>query len=371
VGPGSFALTLQRVQVELIRVRIPLLRVFTSARDTVVDKEALLVRVRIGDVDGWGECVAQAAPTYLPETIDSARLSLRDHLVPRLFAGASYDEVRGNATAKAALEAALLDARLRADGISLATHLGATATAIPAGVAVGLQPDLGQLRELVAMYVAQGYRRIKCKIEPGCDVNVAAAASEAAGPDVAIAVDANGSYLPSDRGALRDLDALALQCIEQPFAPHATAEHAALARELRTPICLDESITSAAAARDAFARDAADAVSIKPGRVGGLAEALRIHDACVAAGRPALAGGMIETGVGRAALVALAALPGFTMTGDCSASDRYFADDLTEPFVLENGALRVPKGPGIGVTVRPEQLARYTIASERLTPADS
>jgi O-succinylbenzoate synthase len=358
------------VLVELIRVRLPLVHAFTSARDTVVDKDALLVRVRIDGIDGWGECVAQATPTYLGETIDSARLALRDHLVPRVLAGRSCDDVRGNATAKAALECALLDARLRADGTSLATHLGATARTIPAGVAVGLQPDPGVLRDLIASYVEQGYRRVKCKIEPGRDVDVVAAARGAAGPHVDLAVDANGSYSPADTGALRELDPAGLQCIEQPYGPHAIADHAALGRELRTPICLDESITSATGARDALQRGAAGAVSIKPGRVGGLAEAVRVHHACVAAERPALAGGMLETGIGRAALVALAALPGFTMTGDCSASSRYFDDDLTEPFVLHDGALRVPDGPGLGVDVRPEQLARYTIASETITSAD-
>jgi O-succinylbenzoate synthase len=355
----------------LIRVRIPLVHAFVSARDTVVDKEALLVHVRIDGVDGWGECVAQATPTYLGETIDSARLALRDHLVPRLLAGHSCDDVRGNATAKAALECAVLDARLRAEGTSLAAHLAAKQTTIPAGVAVGLQPDLGALRDLVASYVEQGYGRVKCKIEKGRDVDVVAAARDAAGPDVALAVDANGSYAPSDAGALRALDAFGLQCIEQPFAPEAIDAHAALADALVTPICLDESIASAADACDAFARGAADAVSIKPGHVGGLAEAVRVHDACVAANRPALAGGMLETGIGRAALVALAALPGFTLTGDCSASDRYFADDLTEPFALRDGALRVPDGPGLGVTVREEQLARYTVARETITPAGS
>jgi o-succinylbenzoate synthase len=190
------------------------------------------------------------------------------------------------------------------------------------------------------------------------------------GEDFELAVDANGSYTVADEPALRALDAFGLQCIEQPFAPDALRDHVALASHLDTRICLDESVRSAALARDAIELGAAQIVSLKAARVGGLEETKRLHDVCVAAGVPALAGGMLETGVGRAALLAVAALPGCTETGDCSATARYFgADgDITEPFELVDGALRVPTGPGLGIEVRPDRLAAVTIAHERIEP---
>jgi o-succinylbenzoate synthase len=191
------------------------------------------------------------------------------------------------------------------------------------------------------------------------------------GDGVPLAADANGSYTLADATTLATLDPFDLQCLEQPLAADALADHAALAARIRSPLCLDESVTSATVARDAITCGAARVVSIKPARLG-ITEARAVHDVCVAAGVPAVAGGMLETGIGRAVLVALAALPGFTMTGDCAASDRYFgADgDLTEPFVLHDGRLGVPVGPGLGITVRPEQLARFTVARERILAKD-
>jgi O-succinylbenzoate synthase len=192
------------------------------------------------------------------------------------------------------------------------------------------------------------------------------------GSEVLLAADANGSYdLDGARRLLADTDDLDLQCIEQPCAPEAVTAHAALVASGRTPICLDETITSLATARDAMERRACDVVAIKVGRLG-IDGARRVHDACVSAGVAALAGGMLETGIGRAALLAVAALPGFTFTGDCSASERYFGvdGDLTEPFVLEAGRLRVPTSAGLGVDPLPDRLARFTVARERITRRD-
>jgi O-succinylbenzoate synthase len=352
--------------VELLRVRIPLVQPFRTAKGTTGTKEALLVHVRTDAADGWGECAAPAVPSYTADTIDTCRTALRDYLVPLLVAGAAADrDVPGHTPARAALECALLDAELRAAGVSLATHLGAVRDRVDAGVAIGLCDD-GELHALVEHYVAQGYRRIKCKIAPGRDVAVVKTARAAAGDAVALAADANGSYTPAGTDALAALDEYSLQCLEQPLAPDAIVDHATLARAIATPICLDETVTSARVATDAIALGACAAVSVKPARVGGLAEAVRVRDACAAAGVPALAGGLLETGIGRAALVALAALPGFTMTGDLSASERYFGPDgdLTEPFVLDRGQLRVPTGPGLGVEVRTDRLAQCTVARE-------
>jgi O-succinylbenzoate synthase len=356
--------------VELFRVRLPLVVAFRSAHGTRSFKEALLVRVVTHDGAGWGECSAESEPTYMADTIDSSRAALRDHLIPRAGAGAPLDDVRGHAPARAALECALLDARLRAAGVSLASHLGATRATIPAGVAVGLSDDEHAFRALLASYAEAGYRRVKCKIEPGRDVDVVRSARAELGDAFEIAVDANGSYTLADAPVLQALDAFNLQCIEQPLAPDALLDHVALGSRLDTRICLDESITGAASARAALELGAAQIVSLKAARLGGLEETRRVHDVCVAAGLPALAGGMLETGVGRAALLAVAALPGCTEIGDCSATARYFgADgDITEPFELVDGVLSVPTRPGLGVEVRPDRLAAVTIAYERLEP---
>jgi O-succinylbenzoate synthase len=358
-------------EVELLRVQLPLVVPFRTARNTTAVRDALLVRVHTEAGIGWGECTAMLTPEYDGETLDGEQAALRDLLVPRAFAGVSPDDVPGHRAAHAALECALLDAQLRGDGISLAAWLGAERTTVAAGVAVGLTDSVDALCELVGAYVDAGYRRVKCKIEPGNDVN-ALRAARAAFAHVQLAADANGSYGVDD--ALRlfgEIDDLALQCVEQPCAAEAVAAHTALVDEFDTPVCLDETIVSVAAADDAIARRACDAIAIKVGRVG-IADAKRVHNACLHAGVGALAGGMLETGVGRAALVAVAALPGFTMAGDVSASERYFGvdGDITEPFVLENGTLRVPTGPGLGVEPIPDRLERYLVARERITARD-
>ena len=331
-------------------------------------KDALLVRVVTDDAEGWGECAAEVAPTYAAETLDGARLVIRDHLAPRLFAGAGFDDIRGNHFARYAVGIAHLDAQLRASNQSFAAFLGATRLHVPAGVAIGLTDTDAELRALAAAYVGAGYRRLKLKIEPGADREVVAAVRAEVGEDVVVAVDANGSYDLGRSDALRALDDFGLQCVEQPLAPDALHDHAVLARTLRTRVCLDESITSARIAADALRSHSCAVVNVKPGRIGGWSEARAVHDACVDAGAPAIIGGMLETGVGRAVNVALAALPGFTEAGDLSASDRYFAEDLTEPFVLEDGELRVPDGAGIGVTPRADRLLQCTVAREILEP---
>jgi len=341
---------------------------FRTASGTTAVKDALLVRVVTHDAEGWGECTAQSTSAYAPETIDTARLALRDQLVPRLFAGARFDPVRGHHAAKAALTGAVLDAQLRARGIALATHLGSSAADVEAGVAVGMHEDLRALVARIAGYVSEGYRSVKLKIAPGHDVDVVAAVRAEIGPSVTLQVDANGSYALADTDHLQRLDAFDLACFEQPLAPDALLDHARLGQRLLTPIGLDETITSARTASDAIEVGACRVVSIKSGLVGGLDEALGALEACRVAGVAARAGGMLETGVGRAALVALASLPGFTVPGDVSASSRYFADDVTEPFELRAGRIAVPTGPGLGVTPRPDVLARCTIARERLDP---
>ena len=320
---------------------------------------------------GWGECVTPAAPVYSEEFTDGAALVLRDHLVPAmtaagraLSAGAiapRLRHLRGHRMAKAALEVAVLDAQLRAAGTSLASHLGTVRERVPAGVSVGI-PD-GGVRELVhqvAGYLDEGYLRVKVKIQPGFDVGPLTRLRETFGEALPLQVDANAAYDagdPEHLAALDAIDALGLELIEQPFGPARLRDHALHAPGWRTPVCLDESIHDAADAADAITMGACQVVNIKLGRVGGLSEALAIRDVCRAQGVPVWCGGMLETGVGRAANVALAACAGFDLPADTSASDRYWAQDLTEPFHLEDGHLRVPAGAGIGRTPRSEALA--------------
>ncbi len=266
----------------------------------------------------------------------------------------------GHRMAKAGLELAVLDATLRAQGVPLAAALGAVRDRIPSGVSVGIQRDPAELVDAVGGYLAEGYRRIKIKIAPGRDLADTAAVREAF-PGIPLQVDANSAYTLADADTLATLDDFDLLLIEQPLQEDDLVDHAALARRLRTPICLDESITSAKAAADAIALGAAAVVNIKAGRVGGYLEAVRVHDVSRAADVPVWCGGMLETGIGRAANAALAALPGFTLVGDVSAADRFYRRDVvTDPISLDDGHVRVPTGPGIGVEVDRDALDAFT-----------
>jgi O-succinylbenzoate synthase len=368
--------------VELRRVEIPLVTPFRTSFGTDAARDALLVRVLLtGGGEGWGECVADRDPLYSSEYADGAADVLRRFLVPRVFArqreigGIAPDDVapalsrvQGHPMAKGALEMAVLDAGLQREGRSFGDRLGAVRAEVECGVSVGIQPSIDALLDAVAGYLDDGYRRVKLKIEPGHDVEPVRAVRERF-PDVMLQVDANAAYSLADNdvAALRALDEFDLALIEQPLAPEDLAGHAELAGHVRTPICLDESITSARIADLAIALGACSIVNVKAGRVGGYLEAVRVHDTCAARGVPVWCGGMLETGLGRAANVALAALPNFTLPGDTSASARYFADDLTEPFVLRDGRLAVPTGPGLGVAPRADTLRTYTTSVELLS----
>ena len=356
--------------IELVRVEIPLVRPFRTSFGTDTVRDALLVRVVTSEAEGWGECVADRAPLYSSEWVDGAAEVIERFLIPRIVdqpldveaVSSRLADVEGHPMAKGALEMALLDAHLRAQSTSLAAFFGTVRTRVDCGVSIGIQDDDAALVDLVAEYLDAGYRRIKLKIEPGHDVDPVRAVRERFGEDVVLQVDANAAYTRTDGPTLAALDPFGLLLIEQPLAPDDIVGHARIARELRTPICLDESITSARGAADAIELGACSIVNIKAGRVGGYLEARRVHDVCVARGVPVWCGGMLETGLGRAANVALAALPGFTLPGDTSASSRYFERDLTEPFVLDDGTLAVPQGPGIGVVPLPEALDDFTTA---------
>ncbi|GAA4533301.1 o-succinylbenzoate synthase [Amycolatopsis samaneae] len=359
--------------VEIRRVEMPLRSPFRTSFGTQTVRALLLLRVVTDEAEGWGECVAMADPLYSPEYLDGSADVLRRFLVPALARAERLDATavapalaafHGHRMAKGALEMAVLDAELRARGVPLARELGATRDRVPCGVSVGIMDSIPELLDAVGGYLDEGYVRIKLKIEPGWDVEPVRAVRERFGDDVLLQVDANTAYTLADARHLARLDPFGLLLIEQPLEEEDVLGHAELAKTLATPICLDESITSARSAAAAIALGACRIVNIKAGRVGGYLEARRIHDVCAANGVAVWCGGMLETGLGRAANVALAALPGCVLPGDTSASDRYYRTDITEPFVLEDGHLTVPSGPGLGVTPLPDALDEVTVSTE-------
>lgn len=359
--------------VELRVLHLPLVAPFTTSFGTETVREVIVVRATTTDGEGWGEIVTQQAPLYSSEYTHGAWDVAQRFLVPALLGARTFspedvagilEPFVGHRMVKAGLELAILDAALRAEGRPLGEYLGAAVDRVPSGVSVGIQRDPAALVETVRGYLDEGYLRIKIKIKPGRDIADTAAVRDAFGA-IPLQVDANSAYTLADAAVLAELDRFDLLLIEQPLQEDDIVDHATLARQLQTPICLDESITSAKAAADALALSAASVINIKAGRVGGYLEAVRIHDLCREAGVPVWCGGMLETGIGRAANAALAALPGFTLPGDVSASNRFYARDIVrEPIVLEDGHVRVPTAPGIGVEI--DELALDDVTVERV-----
>lgn len=357
--------------IELVRAHIELVAPFRTSFGVETDRDLLYVHLLGSDHEGWGECVAMSAPLYSSEYVDGCQEVIRRYLLSLISANSTAESfvaaaapIRGHFMAKAALEAALLDYQLRVAKQSLASYLGATQSRIASGVSVGIQSSIEELIAVVGRYLAQGYVRIKLKIEPGNDIELVRAVRRTFGPEILLQVDANAAYTVADAKHLAKLDEFGLLLIEQPLPEEDLAGHVELARRISTPICLDESITSCEAARGALDLGACSIINIKPGRVGGYLEARKIHDLCLSRGVPVWCGGMLESGIGRAANLALAALPGFTLPGDISASDRYFAQDVTNAFVLNDGYIEVPTGDGIGVTPIPEVLNEMTLGHE-------
>ncbi len=361
----------------LREIRLRLREPFRTSRGTIEDRRIVLVMLEGGGHEGWGECVAGADSSW-PETPDTAWKALETELLPRALgravalgeravgaalatAGTGGDDTLETRMAAGALEMAAWDLAARADGVSLSQKLGGTQTLVLVGVTVGLQPSNEALCDLVDRYVSEGYQRVKVKIEPRRDVEPVAEL-RARFPALRLWADANAAYTLSDLPILRDLDSLGLELLEQPLKAHDFEGHARLQQELVTPICLDESITSERDARRALELRACGIVNLKPGRLGGHAESVRIHDLLQAARVPVWCGGMLETGIGRAHNLALASLPGFTLPGDISASRRYWERDLVTPeFEVIGGRMQVPSGLGIGVAVDEEYLRASTV----------
>jgi O-succinylbenzoate synthase len=363
--------------IELRRVHLPLVRPFRTSFGTAAERETTIVRVTTASAEGWAECAAEPDPLYSSEFLDGCDLVIRDHLIPRLQAlgdrltaehvATALAPVKGHPMSKAVLETAILDAQLKETGVSFGQHLGAVHDRVPAGVSVGIMDSIDELLDAVGQYLAEGYLRIKLKIEPGWDLAPVRAVREQFGDEILLQVDANTAYTLADARHLAQLDPFDLLLIEQPMGEDDILGHASLAKLIRTPICLDESIESARDAAAAITLGACSIINVKPARVGGYLEARRIHDVAASHGVPVWCGGMLETGIGRAANVALAGLPNFVLPGDTSASNRYYTQDLTPPFVLEDGYLRVPTGPGIGVDVLPDVLSEVTASIEDIS----
>jgi O-succinylbenzoate synthase len=363
------SITVDRLRLRL--VRLPLVAFFETSFGRIHDRQFILVSVDGGGATGTGECVAEVDPYYSAETTVTAWHVIRDFLAPivlgRAFAHprdvfAALSRVRGHHMAKAAVEMALWDLAATHQGLPLSALLGGTRREIASGVSIGIQDSVPALLDRIAAEIDAGYRRIKIKIKPGWDVDVVARVRERFG-GVPLMVDANAAYTLDDRARLAALDRFDLLMIEQPLEYDDIRDHARLQRDLATPICLDESIDSVRAADEALALGACRIINIKPGRVGGHAESIRLHDLCAARGVPVWHGGMLESGIGRAHNIHLASLPNFSLPGDIAASRRYFAPDLIEPpiEVSAAGTIAVPTGPGLGVTIDWGRLDAATI----------
>lgn len=364
-------------RLELRIVRLPLVRFFETSFGRVCDRTFVLVRIDGEGAVGLGECVADDNPYYSSETVETAWHVISQFLAPMLVGRAfssprevfpAMARVRGHNMAKAALEMATWDLFARQRGEPLYRVLGGTRTNIVSGVSIGIQDTLEQLVERVGAELAAGYRRIKIKVKPGWDIEAVRCVRERFG-DIPLMVDANGAYTLDDTRHLAQLDAFNLMMIEQPLEYDDLFDHAVLQRSLSTPVCLDESIHSVRHARDAIAAGACRIINIKPGRVGGHLESIRLHDLCAEHGIPVWHGGMLESGIGRAHNLHLSSLPNFTLPGDVAASNRYYEPDLIDPpiDVRPDGTIPVPEGPGIGVHVVQARIDAATLRMMHVT----
>ena len=361
-------------RIELRHIKMILVSPFTTSMGTEYDEEHIIVRVDAEGVTGWGESVAEGTPYYSYETVPTAWHILKDFLIPSVLgkdlqsvdeAIKGYSIVRGHMMAKAGLEAALWDAFAKSRNVSLSNLLGGTRKKIDVGVSIGIQDSEATLIKKVEGYLAEGYKRIKIKIAPGHDLRYVDSLRKEF-PGLILQVDANSAYSISDLDIFRKMDDYALLLIEQPLVYDDIFFHSKMQKELKTPLCLDESIHSLDDTMAAIELDSCRIINIKPGRVGGFTESKLIHDYCASFNIPVWHGGMLESGIGRAGNVALASLPNFTLPGDISASKRYYTEDIVEPEFVVNpdGTMDVPVKPGIGVEVNMRMLEKVTVRSE-------
>jgi O-succinylbenzoate synthase len=361
-------------EIEIRHVRMRLKSAFQTSFGVELDRDCIILCLRSEGLEGWGECVASSYPGYNYETTGTAWHILSDFFIPAVLGDPIEDvqsyrdrisHYRGHNLARAGLEMAIWDWLGKASDQSLSSMLGGVSERVPVGVSIGLKENEDTLLQAVSDYVNQGYQRIKLKIEPGKDLDVVQPVREAY-PVLMVQVDANSAYAIEDAQIFRSMDELDLVLIEQPLAEDDFIDHRDLQAQLSTSLCLDESIRCLRHARQAIQLEACRIINIKAGRVGGLDEAVKIHDFCLGEEVPVWCGGMLETNIGRASNLALASLPGFTLPGDISASDRYYEVDIAEPsFTLNaDSTIDVPKGPGLGVQVDSKVLDRFTLRKE-------
>jgi len=363
-------------QINLHHLRMPLVSPFETSFGRIITRDSILLEIFAEGLIGIGECVADRDPGYAYETSGTAWHILKDFLIPALLGHDVHDAIdvlqivlgiKGHAMAKAGLEMAVWDLLGKKTGHSLRDLLGGTRDSVPVGVSIGLQESHEKLVATVEDYLAMGYQCVKIKIKPGRDVDDTLAVRSAF-PNLPLQVDANSAFTLESAEALFPLDDLDLLLIEQPLAEDDLWDHSRLQRKFRTPLCLDESIISPRHARQAIEMDACRIVNIKVGRVGGISQGVAIHDLCQAQDTPVWCGGMLETGVGRAANLALASLPNFKLPGDISATDRYYERDITEQrFSLNSDStISVPDSPGLGVSLDAIAVAKFSLRNLRL-----
>jgi o-succinylbenzoate synthase len=361
-------------RIELREIRLPLVHFFETSFGRTTTRRIVLVRAEAEGLTGWGEVTCGEQPLYNYETPETAWHILRDFLIPWALGqdwpgpaelAARFHPIRGHNMAKAALENALWDVESQRQGLPLSKLIGGAQEEIACGVSIGIQNSLDDLLEKIERELAAGYQRIKLKIKPGWDVAVLEQIRKRF-PRIVLSVDANSAYTLADLEHLKTFDRFYLLMIEQPLGWNDILDHARLQREIRTAICLDESIHDADDARKAIEAGACKIVNIKLGRVGGFTSARRVHDLCRARRVPVWCGGMLECGIGRAHNIALSTLPGFTLPGDVSASRRYWSEDIIDPevTVTSSGTIRVPAKPGLGYTPNLERIERATVRKE-------
>lgn len=362
-------------KIELRHLSIPLKEAFTTSSETKKHIEHIIVTASSDDNNGYGECTCNQTPYYIYETTETAWHILTKFIAPYvvgteintiedLLNNPKYKAVKGNNFAKAGLELAVWDLIAKESKQSLSKTLGGTKSFIESGVSIGIQKDVPTLIEKIDKFLAQGYKRIKIKIKPGFDYEFLKAVREKY-PELPIMADANSAYTLNDVELFKKMDELNLMMFEQPLGYDDIIDHAELQKQIKTPICLDESIHSVQDAEKAIRLGSCKIINIKVGRVGGLNESKKIHDLCMKNNIPVWCGGMHEYGIGRAHNVAINSLVNFRLPGDVAGSDKYYFDDITkEKFVIENGCLNVPTGLGIGVNLDMDMIEKYTVKKE-------
>ncbi|MEK5500518.1 o-succinylbenzoate synthase [Bacillus sp. FSL M8-0168] len=368
---------IQIKQLTLYHLSMRLKKPFTSSLETFQERKFIIIEAKDKDgVTGWGEVSAFSSPWYTEETTETCYHMLKDFFIPAVLHESfthpsdipeKLRGFKGNRMAKAGLEAAFWDIHAQKNGITLSEALGGIKTELPAGVVVGLAPLEDMLRE-IDQYVKEGYQRIKLKIQPGQDIELLKEIRRHF-PRVPLMADANSSYDIKDISRIKSLDEFKLMMIEQPLADDDIVDHRHLQKHIKTSICLDESIRSADDARKAIELGSCKIINIKPSRVGGLTEALKIHDLCKQHNMPVWCGGMFETGISRAHNIALSSLPQFVIPGDISSSSRYWEEDIVKPEIrIEDGFIQVPDRPGMGFEVDANTLRKHSFKMDVFRP---